>query len=114
MIYKLVVLNIFCSKVPCNLTIMSENGSVLKRVEVNSHCSKICICTKGRRIRLSASYSRQQIYKTIYLGCARQQNIFVNFAFNLITLQKYVCFVKLNDRNYGFPVKNANLLFNHH
>lgn len=111
MIYKYVILNIFCSKKPCDLTIMYNNGNCKRRCNITSHHSKICIHTKESSVKITASYEEQIYYKTIYLDDLRCQNIFVNFGFYTTFCQKAVNLIRLTDANYGFSVSNAVLNF---
>jgi len=111
MIYKLVILNVFCVSKPCSLTIVSNNGNVIKKVTLKAINSKICFCTKEQSFKLIARYSNQTIYKTMCINNLRCQNIFVNFVFNSQLSQRISSEIKLLDANYGFPVTKAVLNF---
>ena len=108
---KLVFLNIICLNKPCELTIVSSEGYVVKKHILHSCNTKICICVKDKKITLIAKYDYQTIYKTIYLNNCECNKICVNFAKNSIfSLNNYNNFT-LQDANYGFPVKNGILKF---
>lgn len=110
MFNKRVILNIFCSKIPCEIIILTANKKIIKKITLNSSNSTICFCTKGSSIKILAKYNGQTIYKTLRL-LNRCQNISVNFVFNASFLQIFNYTFLLRDFNYGFPVLNAKLHF---
>ena len=111
MFRKFVVLNISCSKRPCQITILYDDGSCIKRHTITSKYTNICVYTKACSIKIIASYNQQVYYKTVYLNGLWCQNIFVNFEFNAIFSQRVVNIITLNDANYGFPISRAMLKF---
>ena len=106
MICKSVTLKVFCSKTPCQLTILDCNGVVIKTCTVNNFCSQICVCTTGHTLRLIAQYQSQTLCQIIHLCCCRRQSIYVSLIFHMTNV-----FLTLRDRNYGFPIANATLGF---
>ena len=110
MFAKKLCLDIYCSKFPCQLTILSCDGD-LKNVTIQSNISKFCFCTKSCAIRLLASHNGQTIHQTIYLTNLLCQKNFVNFVFDRTILQISNNIITLTDANYGFPIANALLNF---
>lgn len=111
MFSQFLCLNIFCSKTPCELTILTCNGFVIKRLTLNKSCSKVCVCTKEKNIKLQAKNESQTIYQEIKICNFLFQNIFVSFGFHAILPARINTFITLHDKNYGFPVDKAILKF---
>lgn len=109
--YVVVELNIFCLYTPFSIEILSERGEFLKRVKISLNCSKICVRTSGKFIRLIARQGNLSEYKTIFLNDNGCQSVFVSFAFNSAFSRNSFGLVFLKDANYGFPVENAILNF---
>ena len=104
---KFVTLKLFCSNAPCQITIYNDNNQVIKTCTVNTCCATINVCTAGCTLRILAQYQAQTIYRLISLGCCFCQTICTSFIFTPLTTVN----VTLTDRNYGFPILNANLNF---
>ena len=108
---KTVKLNIFCSKTPFELTIMSCDGRVIKNRVIKTKCTTIYVHTRQRYIRLFAWYNNQTVYHKICLTNAKCQNIFVNFAFKKVFSKMVFSIIKMTDSIYGLPVKSASFKF---
>ena len=111
MFFKSIILNIFCSKIPCKLTILSCDNKIIKNFFINSYYTKLCIRTKDCAIKLLATNKNQTIYQKLYLNCKFCQKYCVNFAFFTILPQKLFNYIKLTDKIYGFPISKAILNF---
>ena len=111
MVFKSINLNIFCLKRPCNLTVISNDGTIVKKGKINSFFSTINICTKGQSIKIIASYNGLSVCKTICLSDMKCQNYCVDFSFSARLWQGQICLITLKDKNYGFPILNATLKF---
>ena len=111
MFRKFVVLNISCSKRPCQITILYGDASCIKKHTITSKYTNICVYTKACSIKIIARYNEQIYYKTVYLNSFWCQNVFVNFEFNSIFSQTIVNIITLTDANYGFPISKALLNF---
>ncbi len=111
MICKSVVLNILCFKTPCCLTIISDNGHIIKKTTLKYISSKICFCTNSKSIKLIARYNCKTICKTIYLSTSRCQNSFANLLFDTNPFNQSVKIIILLDANYGFPISKAIINF---
>ena len=67
MFYKKVILNIYCSKNPCELTILSNKCKVIKKLTLNSKNFKHCFCTKDKLIKIKAKYEwLKRQYNALY------------------------------------------------
>ena len=108
---KTVNLNIFCLNTPFKLTIMSCGDKVIENEVIRARCTKICVHTRQRYIKLFAWYNNQTVYHKICLSDARCQNIFVNFVFKKVFSKMVFSTITLTDAIYGFPVKSALLEF---
>ncbi len=110
MFNKTIVLNIFCSKKPYQLIVLSDNGCELLKTIIKSNNSKICFCRDTCKIKLIAKYKNQISFKSLCIDkdC---KNFFVNFAFNLAFVPKVNNDIILTDTNYGLPVIKALLVF---
>ena len=104
-------LDIFCPKMPYDLTIMVDDCFVIKKAKINNTCSKFCINTKNKKLKIFARYNKQIVCKTIYLNNNSCENICVNFLFNTKLFQRTFNTIFLCDANYGFPVLRAMLNF---
>ena len=111
MLYKRIKINVFCSKTPCLLTILSCDGKIIKKIKTKTKNTKICICTKERCVKLMAKYGNQIVFHKICVKGRLCQNVFVNFAFANIFSQKVFNTIILSDKNYGLPVTIASLNF---
>ena len=111
MFFKSIVLNIFCSKIPCKLAILSCDNKIVEEYEIKTYYSKICIRTNNCMIKLLATNKNQTIYQKLYLNYKFCQKYCVNFAFFTILPQKLFNYIKLTDKTYGFPISKAILNF---
>ena len=104
---KIVILKIYCSNTPCQLTIFSCDNKIIKTCTLTSPCSEICFCTKGCFVKLLAQYQGQTLCQIINLHCCFCEIAYVNLVF----ANTYQINVSLRDENYGLPVPSANLNF---
>ncbi len=111
MSFKSVTLNVCCSKIPCNLLIISANGHIIQKKLINSFKSKLYFCTRDCEIKVIAKLKDKTFYKTICLNNFKHQNICVNFTFNTVLSQKILNTISLLDANYNFPISKAILNF---
>lgn len=108
---KKIKLNIFCSKMPFELTIMTCDGRIVKKETLYANYKTICVCTKFDCLKLFAKYKNQIVYKKICLSGCRCQNICVNFAFKKVFSKMVFCLITLTDAVYGLPIQKALLQF---
>ena len=106
MFCKQVILKLFCSNAPCQVTILNCYNEIVKVCNVLCY-SEICICTRGCWIKVLARYQNQTICRIICLQCRLCQCVSAGFVF---TTPSQVL-IKLADRNYGLPIANAILSF---
>ena len=112
MLNKKITLNIFSSKTPIELTILSSCEKPVKKETIHKNCSKICFCTNECCIKLVAKHKNQTIYQTIRLNNCLCQNIFVGFGFFDFIPKEVLEIISLTDANYfGLPISNATLNF---
>ena len=107
MFNKFVTLNVFCSEIPCEILIVSEEGNLLKQLIIKSHDSKICFCTNTCNIFLIAIFRNKIVRQILYLS----NNFCQIHDVMLITKSITNNLIKLIDANYGFPVIKAQLQF---
>lgn len=106
MFHQPYILHIYSSRAPYQLTILTCNNQVLQKITVLSQCTKICLCTNDRHVKLIAQAGNQTLFRVINLCC----NFFHHLWVDLYFPQSQV-FITLNDANYGLPIANATLNF---
>ena len=111
MFCKLVKLNIFSSNTPYELTILAQNGQIIKQITIETNKSKICFHTKNCTIKLFARYNNETNYQTAHLSNRLCQSCNVSFAFQSILRPIRPNIIKLSDATYGFPIAKAILNF---
>ena len=107
---KSVVLNIICFKIPCCLTVMAQDGTIIKNVQLESYNSKICFNTTKQSLKLMVTYNNMTEKKKICVDNLCKNNCF-KFDFSSKIFQQNDFMIKLYDFNYGFPVDKAILNF---
>ena len=110
---KRVLLNIFSSNIPYELSIISNNGIQILNKTINSANEKICLWTNLSILNLRARYNNQIIYQRIHLNCRSCQVVNTSFSFIIFPPQEALDTFTLNDLNYGLPVPNAILNFSY-
>ena len=108
---KRVVLNIFCSKTPCEIFIISNCGGIIRRAYITSQFSTICFCTTDCSVKIIARHNNQTIFKRLCIYNCQNQCIFTDFVFDNIISQSVMVNLTLTDQNYGFPIPEAKLNF---
>ena len=112
MFNKKIILNIFSSKTPYKLKILSERGKLIKESEIHSSCFNLMFCCKDSCITLLFSHKNQTIYQTILLSDCLCQNIFIGLDFKKILPPMILNSITLTDANYqGLPISTAILKF---
>ena len=111
MLTKTIILNIFCSKGPCELTILSHNNKVITQTILQAGESKICIRTRSCMIKILAKYNGETILQTFCIRNRFCQKIFTSFVFSQILPPTKNILITLTDRVYGLPIGNAILRF---
>ena len=110
MFAKKVFINIFCSRLPCQLTILSCDNKMITQAFLQTNESQIFVYVKGNRIKLIATYQNETIFQTISLANRFCQIVYTTFAFSRIVNPSRIL-ISLTDANYGFPIANATLNF---
>lgn len=113
MFNKLVVFNVLCSKIPCEIKINSCNNKLIKKTILKAKKSKFCVCANCCFLKVIAKYKNLIYFKTIYLNGLTCQNVFLNFSFSTKLYKSQTNLITLRDANYGIPVKRALLNFKH-
>lgn len=104
-------INIFVcsSQLPSEIEILSQNGLIIKTKRHLHNISKLCVCTCFDSITVLAKFQNQTQRKTICLSNCACQEIWLNFNFS--RQRNFLQTFRLFDRNYGFAIKKATLLF---
>lgn len=111
MLCKFVELNLNCVQNNVELYIVSYNGIIIKKENINSFNSKIYFNTKCENVKIIAKHKNQIIYKTLKLKNKKCQTFNADIIFNSIVSKQIFINIALLDNNYSFPIKKALLNF---